>query len=50
MRAVALAVLLAIASVLIVIGASMLSVAVGYLVGGALLAGWSVLVLAEPPA
>ena len=50
MRALALAVLLAIASVLIVIGASMLSVAAGYVTGGLLLAAWSVLIFAEPRA
>lgn len=47
MRAVALASLLAVAAVLIVIGVAGISAAGAWIVGGFLLAGWAVLMLAE---
>ena len=47
MRAQALAVLLALAAVLIVVGVARLSAAAAWIVAGLLLAVWSVLMLAE---
>lgn len=47
MRAQALAVLLAVAAVLIVVGVAHLSPPVAWIVAGLLLAVWSVLMLAE---
>lgn len=47
MRAQALALLLAIAALLIVVGVALLSPAAAWITSGVLLAGWSVLMLTE---
>lgn len=47
MRAAALASLLAVAAACVVVGVALLSVPAAWVVAGALLAGWSVLLFAE---